>query len=102
MSEEPIQLIDMRMKDGSRHFAGIPDTFGFPWTVIKQRLSEVPGIAITEFIDTPIQSIADFTFRGYEFTMDTQFGELWFFAKDPACPNEVLVEVVRIFRQISD
>jgi hypothetical protein len=35
----------------------------------------------------------DFSFRGYNFAVNNQMGNYWFFAEDPACPEEILFEI---------
>lgn len=100
-SEKPF---DHRSPDGSRHFAEVPDRFGNSgWETMRDRLAALPGVKVTEFLfDGVTQAITDFTYRGHEFTIDTQFGELWLFVSDPECPAEILVDVSRLVRQLPD
>ncbi len=101
MSEGPSKLLDVRCPDGSRHFAAIPDCFGtHEWQVMQQRLASLSGVTVTGFVDATSQAIVDFTYRGHEFSLDTQFGELWLFTDDPGCPDEILAEVIGLFSQI--
>lgn len=101
MSEGPNKLLDFRNANGSRHFASIPDRFGpHEWQAMQQRLSSLVGVTVTSFVDIISQAITDFTYRGHEFAVDTQFGELWFFTPDPECPDELLAEVIGLFRKI--
>lgn len=103
MSEGTEKLLDFRNADGSRHFASIPDLFGsLEWKAMHQRLSSLPGVTVTHFIDASSQAITDFTYRGHEFTVDAQFGELWFSTPDWGCPNGLLAEVISLFRKISN
>ena len=69
-------------------FASIPDRFGtHQWEAMRQQLALLPGVTITNFVDVTSQAITDFTYRGHEFTVDTQFGELWFFTRGLGLPR---------------
>ena len=94
MSEGPDKLSDMCAADGSRQFASLPDRFGNSgWLLMRDRLKEFPGVTVTTFVTDDItQAIADFNFGRHQFTVDTQFGELWLFVSDPACPDELLLQ----------
>jgi len=35
----------------------------------------------------------DFSFRGYDFSINTQMGDYWFLAENPDCPEEILLEI---------
>lgn len=100
MSRTGFNLIDFRSACGSRQFAEIPDLFGtVRWAEMRDRLAKCEGVNVTFFTDVISQAITDFTYRGYEFTVDTQFGELWFFVTNPDCPDELLMEVLALFPQ---
>jgi hypothetical protein len=101
MSEGLAKLIDVRALDGSRQFAAIPDHGD--WNALQHRLAASPGVVITAFIsDGVTQAITDFTYGGHQFTVDTQFGELWLFVSDPDCPEQLLVDIVTLFAKIRD
>ena len=65
-------LLDLRMKDGSRHFAALPETYD-------------------------VEAWIDFKYRGHSFTLNNQCNEWWFFVDDPACPDGILRQVVAHF-----
>src|SRR5262245_17564422 len=93
------KLLDVRTKSGSRQFAEMPDPFGpLGWATMHKRIRRLPGMRVTKFLNSIPQAILDFEFRGYLFTVDTQFGDLWLFVANPECPDEHLLEVVRLFR----
>jgi hypothetical protein len=98
MSEGPATLRDIRSPDGSRRFAEIPDRFApTGWQRLERRLAATPGVTKTSIIDAISQANIDFTYRGYNFTADTQFGELWLFTEKADCPDEILLEVIGLF-----
>ncbi len=100
MSEEPPKLLDFRTPGGSRQFAEIPDRID--WNVLHERLVNHPDFVVTESLtDGVTQWIHDFTYRGFEFTVDTQFGELWLFVADASCDDEVLHDVLNWFLRIT-
>ena len=87
-------LFDQRMHDGSRFFADAPFQFA---SLVKQRLQSIHGAAMTDCIDTPLETWIDFNFRGHSFTMHSQWqNDYWLFVKDPGCPDDVLEEVARM------
>lgn len=101
MADHPIEIFDMRCPERSRHFARVRDRFGpCHWPETLQKISAIPGVAVTQILDSIPQALVDFTFRGHEFSLDTQFGEFWLFVADPECPNEVLVEVAAAIRDL--
>lgn len=42
----------------------------------------------------------DFNYRGYEFSINNQFGEYWFFVNDPTCPDKILEIVAQHFSRL--
>jgi hypothetical protein len=91
-------LIDHRMNDGSRKFLELPQTV-YPDAVVEHLLL-LEGAKLSGFIDSIPESWIDFRLRGHEFTINNQFGELWFFVKDPGCPTAVLASVAAHFATI--
>jgi len=101
MEHESEKLFDIRTPRGSRHFADILDG-NCGWNTTRNRLAAHPGVNVTGYLtDRVTQAITDFTYRGHEFTIDTHFGDLLLFVADPECPNDILVDVMRIVRQYS-
>ncbi len=94
------RILDMRMKDGSRHFAGIPQTVS--WYEVRDHVSNLSGAKLTGFLcDDVTEAWVDFTYRGHTFSINDQFGEYWFFVKEPTCPQEILEEVLSHFESLS-
>lgn len=92
-------LFDMRMNDGSRHFADMAETVYFD--TIADHAETLEGAEVTKFIsDGVIEMWLDFTFRGHAFSINNQHGEYWFFVDDPECPDEILLEVCDHFRKL--
>ena len=91
-----MNLLNIRMHDGSRHFAGLP--IRASWQELRAHLAQLPGAAETAFItDLVTESWLDFTYRGQHFSVNDQFGEFWFFVTDPACDDSLLHSVVNHF-----
>ena len=89
-----MQLIDIRMHDGCRQFASLPERV--PWSVLRDHFASLPGAEVTDFITDHITGAwIDFEFANYRFTVNNQCGEYWFFVDDPTCPAETLDWVAR-------
>ena len=87
-----VQLLNMTMNDGSRHFAALPESKS--WYELRDCIAALPGAQVTDFItDRVVEAWIDFTYRGHRFSAKNQFGEFWFFVQDPACREEILDEV---------
>ena len=92
-------LFDMRMNDGSQHFADMPEVVFFD--ELADHAEELEGAEITEFItDGVVEMWLDFEYRGHKFSVNNQFGDYWFFVSDPNCPDEILLEVCDHFRKL--
>lgn len=93
-----IDLIDIRMHDGSRQFVSLPES-ELPRTLLRHifRLRwAVPYFYMADAIETWM----DFWYRGHRFAINNQFGEYWFFVKNPSCPDSVLHEVSLHFQAL--
>lgn len=91
------RIFDLRMKDGSRHFFSMPDSF-YPWQILRGHLSTIPGASEKNFVsDGVLEFWLDFDFRGYLFSINNAAGDLWFFSEDPDCPEEILSEIADHF-----
>ncbi|HEV7891118.1 MAG TPA: hypothetical protein VGP08_10780 [Pyrinomonadaceae bacterium] len=87
------EIYDMRMHDGSRHFASLPESES--WESLHEHVRRLEGVSDTSIItDEVTEAWIDFSFRGREFSINNQSGEFWFFVEDPACPEEVLEAVL--------
>ena len=85
-------LPDLRMSDGSRHFASLPEERS--WRALRRHLAQLPGVTLGEFISDHVTEVwMDFRYETHEFTINNQSGEYWFFVRDPACPESVLGHV---------
>ncbi len=95
----PTKLLDIRMHDGSRHFGDLPQTF--PWEMLLAHLQQMPGARVTGFVsDLVTEAWLDFTLHENEFSNNDQFGDYWFFVKDPACPDAILHTVLDYCAQL--
>lgn len=89
---KPIKLFDLRMHDGSRQFLTLPESM--PWNLLRDHVAELEGVKVTGYLTDQVAEVwTDFTFRGQKFTINNQFGEYWFFVKNPNCPDEILQQV---------
>jgi len=87
------KLINIIMNDGSRHFAGLPESIG--WEELRNHIERLAGAQVTDFIsDNVTEAWIDFTYRGHRFSINNQFGEYWFFVVDPQCSDEILQAVL--------
>jgi hypothetical protein len=87
------KLLDLIMNDGSRHFGSLPQTV--LWYELRDHIETLEGAAITNFItDNITEAWIDFTYRGYRFSVNDQFGDYWFFVDNPQCPDNILEAVL--------
>jgi len=85
-------LLNISMKDGSRHFLSLLESF--PWEPFRDHFAMLPNAAITNFVTDHITEVwIDFSYEGHAFTINNQFGEFWFLVSDPNCPNTILEKV---------
>lgn len=88
-----IQLIDLSMHDGSRHFGSLPECF--PFEELRDHLTKLPGTKVTSFVsDGVTEAWIHFKYQQHTFAGNTQLGEWWFFVDDPTCSDEVLWAVL--------
>lgn len=84
------------MHDGSRHFGGVPQNV--LWYEMRDAVETLPGASLAGFVtDGVTEAWIDFTYAGHTFAINDQFGEYWFLVDDPACPDEILMRVLRHF-----
>jgi hypothetical protein len=87
-----MKVVDLRAHDGSRQFLALPATRG-P-RALRDHLAKLPGARIGGVVSDGItESWIDFEFGDHAFTVNEQFGEYWFFVRDPGCPPAVLAAV---------
>lgn len=93
------ELLDMRMNDGARHFADMPESVFFD--EVADHVENLDGAELTEFVtDGVVEMWLEFTFRGHVFSVNNQLGDYWFFVNDPTCPDEILLAVCDHFREL--
>ena len=81
------------MQDGSRRFAELPEACS--WKRFRQHIGRLRGATVTDYLtDNVTEMWLDFSFRGHAFTVNNQYGDFWFFVRDPACPDDILAAVV--------
>ncbi len=89
-------VLNQRMRDGSRHFAELPQAGDA--CALRDHLLRLPGARLTAFVcDGVTEGWLDFTYQAHAFSVNDQLGAYWFFAADPACPEQVLEAVVAHF-----
>lgn len=89
MTDAPIT--NFLTNGGSRHFLSLPETI-YPEDLVK-RINSHTDLRVTNFIYSVPESWIDFEFRARQFTINTQFGEYWFFVSDPECPIDILTDL---------
>ena len=94
------RLFDIRMKDDSRHFGGVPEVVFFD--TMREHLAKLEGAAETGFVtDWVTEMWLDFDYRGHSFSINNQMGEYWFFVDEPQCRDEILTEVLDHFATVN-
>ena len=92
-------LLDIRMHDGSRHFADLPQTE--EWYGVRDHVAQLSGAVLTGFVtDHVTEAWIDFTYASHRFSINDQYGDYWFFVEDPACPDDVLRRVLSHFERL--
>ena len=87
------ELLNVVMNDGSRRFGELPQTV--LWYGLRDHIERLDGAEVTNFItDNVTEAWIDFSYRGYRFSVNDQFGDYWFFVDDPKCPDKVLEAVL--------
>ena len=94
-------LLNTLMKDGSRKFTELPQSV--LWHELRDHIAKLQGANLTGFItDRITEAWIDFTYAGYEFTINDQYGEYWFFVNDATCPDHILRRVESHFGKLLD
>jgi len=77
-----IALTSHTMNDGSRKFAALPESCS--WSALRKHLGTLAGVGLGEYVtDGVTEAWIDFTYRGYSFTINNQFGEFGFSLQTP-------------------
>ncbi len=93
MNLQPSALFDVRMHDGSRHFADLPERV-LP-SRMRAIIARLEGAQIVSFVASvgEIEAWIEFRFRGFDFAVNNQNVEYWLFVRQPDCPDDILHEV---------
>ena len=96
-----MQLLNDLMGDGSRNFILLP-VGKTPSLHMLLRVLSLWGAVPTAYIPTFAESWIDFRYQGHQFSINDQYGDYWFFVRDPQCPDVILEKVVRHFAKLLD
>ena len=93
MMDSPVRIFDLRMKDGSRQFADMPEV-ALP-SEMRKIIAKLPGAEIQSFVASiaEVEAWIEFQYCGFDFAVNNQNMEYWFFVKQPECPDSILGEV---------
>jgi len=92
-------LLNQIMNDGSRLFAELAESASF--SQLRDHVAALDGVVVASFLsDDVTEAWIDFAFRGYQFTINNQFGDYWFFVVDPRCPDDILLAVIEHCRSL--
>jgi hypothetical protein len=86
------------MNDGSRHFAVLPENK--PSAQLLIHTIKLWGAIPTAYLPSLIESWIDFRYKGYKFRINNQYGDYWFFAETPECPDAILLRVKQHFEEL--
>jgi len=87
------QPFNMTMNDDSRHFYAYPIIIS--WDDLLDHLEKLDDLEITGIVsDEVTETWVDFTYNTYEFSINDQYGNFWFFSENQNCPEKVLREIV--------
>lgn len=98
---DDFKLEDVRMHDGSRQFATLPESC--TWNSLRDHMASLQGVKVKAFLSDGVTEMwLDFDFAGHCFTVNNQYAEFWFFVKDPRCDNTILQQVTRHASELLD
>lgn len=87
-----MNLLNITMKDGSRHFFSLPESTSF--LDLRRFLEKHDEITVTDYVTDHVTEVwIDFDFRKHHFSVNNQSGQYWFFVADPTCPDKALLEL---------
>ena len=96
-----MRIYDLRMKDGSREFGALPETYDVrapEWHRLRTHVAALAGAVLTGFhTDDVTEAWIEWTWRGHAWSMNNQQNEWFFFVADPSCPEPLLVETLAHF-----
>lgn len=86
---------------GPENFANLPETVFFD--KMRKHLRSLDGSVETGLLTDQVTEMwLDFNYNGHSFSINNQYGEYWFFVKDPICPDDVLTRVTTHFESLLD
>jgi hypothetical protein len=89
---DAMRLIDERTRDGSRHFAALPQAA--TWGAVCDHVLLLPGAEIVNFVaEGSAKAWLDFRFRQHRFLINAHEGLFRLFVCDPLCPDLILYQV---------
>jgi hypothetical protein len=92
-------LQNFKMHDGSRNFATLPQATS--WSALRNHLEQLEGLVETAFLtDHVTEAWLDFEFLDHTFAVNNQFGEYWFFVRDPECDEAILRTILEHARRL--
>jgi hypothetical protein len=93
------KLMNIIMNDGSRQFGELPQAA--TWDKLRAHIEKLSGASVTQFVtDHVTEAWIDFSFRGFQFTVNNQFGDYWFFSNDAQAPDAILETVLSHCRSL--
>ena len=87
-----MNLLNDIMHDGSRNFVLLPVGKISPIKLVF-RIFTLRGAYPTGYIPSFNESWIDFRYKGQKFSINNQYGDYWFFAKNSECPESLLKEI---------
>jgi hypothetical protein len=98
--------IDLRMRDGSRHFADLPEKYDVDhpqWHQIHAHVAKLGGSSdATILTDDVTEAWISFRFQDFSFSINNQHNKWWFFVDPPECPDAILEAVNHHFEKVLD
>ena len=94
-----MRLIDKRTRDGSRHFARLPQPAA--GAVLRDHVLLLPNVEIVNFVDLGhARTWLDFRFRRHRFLIRAHGRLLRLSVRDPQCPDLTLYQVGHHFERL--
>jgi hypothetical protein len=83
--------------DDRLQFLHLPTSIS--WDELIASIRKLEKTKIKTFLPDHINgSWLDFSFSSYEFSINDQLGTYWFFANDPSCPEDILLQLTLHFK----
>ena len=94
-----IDELKAKLPENARHFVDFPEVIFFD--EFHDHLEKLVGAEVTEFLmDGTLEIWLEFTFLDNKFFVNNRFGDYWFFAEDPECPEDILLGIANHFRTL--